>query len=396
MKKIKIPYGSHFIDQQDIKNVSSALKSDLITQGPIIEKFEKKICKFLKVKYAVAVSSCTAGLHIALSSIINKKKNKDKVITSPISFVSTANTIGFNDLKPEFVDINKSSLNINYEDLKKKILKDKKIKAVIPVHLAGYPGDSKKIYELCKKNNIKVIEDAAHSFGSKYEDKNLVGCCKYSDLTVFSFHPVKTITTGEGGIVTTNSKKIFLKLKRLRSHGIEKKSRFWKNKKLGFTNNKPNLWYYEMQERGFNYRITDFQCALGLSQLKKIKPIINKRIKIAKLYDKEFSNCKNVFLPQYKKRELSSNHLYILNINFKKIKTQKNEFMLKLLKKNIITQVHYIPIFFQPFYKNSKLKLNKFTNSLNYYEQALSIPIYYNLSISKQKKIIKEIKKLLN
>ncbi len=391
---MKIPYGLHFIDKEDLKSVSKALQKKFITQGPIVEKFEKKICNYLKVKYAVAVSSCSAGLHIALNSI--KKNNiRNKVITSPISFVSTANAIIYNNLKPEFVDIDADSLNLKYEYLKSKILKDKKIKAVIPVHLGGLASDSKKIYELCKKKKIIVVEDAAHSFGAKYDKKNLVGSCKYSDLTVFSFHPVKTITTGEGGVITTNSKELYEKLLTLRSHGIEKNSKKWKNKKLGFTENKKNLWYYEMQNGGFNYRITDFQCALGLSQLKKINSIINYRKKITNLYDKELSNIKYLKIPQFKKRFLSSNHLYIININFKKINKSRNKIMSELMKSNIITQVHYIPIHLHPFYKKTVGRTKNLNNSLKYYEQALSIPVYYKLKLKDQKKVINKIKKLL-
>ena len=222
----------------------------------------------------------------------------------------------------------------------------------------------------------------------------MVGSCKFSDITVFSFHPVKTITTGEGGIITTNSKKIYQKLLRLRSHGIEKNFKLWKNKKLGLRMEK-NPWYYEMQNLGSNYRITDIQCALGLSQLKKLKKIINKRIKIAKLYDKSFSGLDNIFLPQFKNRNKSSNHLYVLNINFKKIKMNRSDFMKILLKKGIMTQVHYIPIHLHPYFKNKPIKKLNLENAMRYYNQALSIPIFYNLSNSVQK-IINIIKKIIS
>ena len=370
-----IPYGLHYIDNSDIKNVSNALKRNLITQGPIIEKFEKKICKIVNAKYAVAVSSCTAGLHIALKAISNKKKKK--VITSPISFVSTANIIKINEKNLSFTDIDRETLNISPVLLKKLIKKDKKILSVIPVHLGGYAASSEKIYRLCKKNNIFVIEDAAHSFGAKYNKKDKVGSCKYSDMTVFSFHPVKTLTTGEGGVITTNSKILYEKLISLRNHGIEKNSKKWKNKKNGFSKNKPNMWYYEMHDVGFNYRITDFQCALGLSQLKKLNIVLKRRRKIAKIYDSHFEQTKNVFIPQKFKRDYSSNHLYILNINFEKLKISRNFFMRELKKKNIITQVHYIPIPLHPYYRERGYNMKKLQNSTNYYSQALSIPIFF-------------------
>ncbi len=388
---MKIPYGIHYLDRRDIESVSNALRQKFITQGSIVEKFESKICKLVKSKYAVAVSSCTAGLHIAIAAV-DKSKNRNEIITSPISFVSTANTIIMNNYKVNFTDINNESLNIDVENFSKKIKKNKKTNIVIPVHLGGLAADSKKIYQLCKKKKITIIEDAAHSFGGKYEDGSMVGSCKNSDMTVFSFHPVKTITTGEGGVVTTNSKILYHKLLMLRNHGIEKNKNFFLRKKLAFTKRKINPWYYEAQTIGFNYRITDFQCALGISQIKKIKSFISKRKKIAIKYDKEFKNLKNLKLPQYKRREFSSNHLYILNIDFDKIKLSKNEFMKRLVKKGIITQVHYIPIPLHPYYSKSGHKMKKLRNATNYYEKALSIPIFFNLTEKNQKKIIKIIK----
>ena len=390
---MKIPYGKQFIDKDDIKAVSKALQKDFITQGPIIEQFEKKICRIVGSKYAVALSSCSAGLHLALASI--KKNKKKEVITSPISFVSTANAIIHNKYNPVFLDIDKYSLNLCINKFENYINRNKNISAVIPVHLGGYAFNSKTLFNLAKRKNIYVIEDAAHSFGARYEDGNMVGSCKYSDITVFSFHPVKTLTTGEGGVVTTNSKKIYEKLLRLRSHGIEKKTNQWKNKKLGFTNGKKNMWYYEMQELGFNYRITDIQCALGLSQLNKLKKIVNQRAKIAKIYDKDFKSLKNLYLPQNKHRDLSSNHLYVLNLNFRKIGLTKYKFMKSLYEKGIITQVHYIPIHLHPFFKKRNIKKINLKNSLNYYNQAVSIPIFYNLTKSNQKKVINNIKKIL-
>ena len=392
---MKIPYGKHYIDRSDILSVSNALKNQSITQGPLIEKFEKKICKLVKAKYAVAVSSCSAGLHIAIASLGGNSQNRNQIITSPISFVSTANAIIHNNLKPVFLDINKSTLNLDIDELRKTLDKNKKIKAIMPVHLAGNPLDSKRLYTYAKKKKLYVIEDAAHSFGAKYEDGNIVGSCKYSDLTIFSFHPVKTITTGEGGVVTTNSKEIYQRLLKLRSHGIEKNCKSWTDRKLGFTRNNKNMWYYEMQDLGFNYRITDIQCALGISQLSKLNKIINKRKKIAKLYDNSFKNLENIFIPQFKKRERSSNHLYIINFNFKKLNLSRNQLMKKLLNKNIITQVHYIPIPLHPYFKKKGYKITSIKNALGYYSQALSIPIFYNLDEKKQKFVIDNIKKII-
>lgn len=390
-----IPYGKHYIDKKDIIQVSKALKNNLITQGPLVEKFERKICNIVKAKYAIAVSSCSAGLHIACASL-DKKNKKKNIITSPISFVSTANAILHNNFKPVFIDIDNFSLNINPIKLKNYLKNNKSVKAIISVHLSGNPYRSKEIYEYSKKKKLFVIEDAAHSFGAKYDDGNMVGSCKYSDITVFSFHPVKTITTGEGGVITTNNKKVYQKLIKLRSHGIEKNKNNWKIKKLGFTKNKKNIWYYEMQDLGFNYRITDIQCALGLSQLNKLKKILNKRAKLANIYDESFKNINGISIPQYNLRNKSSNHLYILNINFKKFKLTRNEFMQKLYEKNIITQVHYIPIPLHPYFKAKKFHSRNLENSLRYYKEAISIPIFYNLGEKEQNKIILNIKKLLD
>lgn len=392
---MKIEYGKHHIDKLDTLSVLNALKSKYLTQGPLIKKFEEKICKTVKAKYAVAVSSCSAGLHLAIASL-DKNEKKTKIITSPISFVSTTNAVIHNNYEPIFLDIDKNTLNLDAKVVKKFIKKKKNIKAIIPVHLGGSAAKSEELYKISKKKKILLIEDAAHSFGAKYEDGSMVGSCKFSDITVFSFHPVKTITTGEGGIITTNSKKIYLKLLKLRSHGIEKNYKYWKNKKLGFTKKKKNIWYYEMQDLGFNYRITDFQCALGLSQLRKLKKIVKKRKEIANFYDKSFKNEKNIFIPQYNLRNLSSNHLYIINIDFKNINLTRNDFMLELKKKNINSQVHYIPIHFHPFFKKKIIGKFNLPNAINYYNKALSIPIFYKLNKKYQNKIIQLIKKILS
>ncbi len=375
-----IPYSRQYIDSNDIKHVVKTLKSKLITQGPIIEKFEKLICKFVGAKYAVAVSSCSAGLHIAaMAGKLNKTK---KLLTSPNSFCSTANAGIHCSAKVDFADINIETGNISLINLKQKMRKNK-YKMLIPVHFAGLPVDMKHLKKITPKKTI-IIEDAAHALGANYKDGSKIGCCKYSDMTVFSFHPVKSITTGEGGIVTTNNKGLYENLKILRSHGIVKN--FAKK-------NKTNPWYYEMQTLGFHYRITDIQCALGISQLKKINGFIRRRRKIAEYYDKffiKFKNCKPLQLHQ---RNLSANHLYVLKINFKKIKKSRKKVMEILKKKGISTQVHYIPIYSHPFYRE-KRKIN-LSNMSSYYEQCLSIPIFYSLNKKQQNYIIKSFKEIV-
>lgn len=379
-----IPYSTQYIDKEDINSVVRSLKSKFITQGPLIEKFEKKICKLVKVKYAVAVSSCSAGLHLA--AIVAGLKKGKTILTSPNTFCSTANSALHCGANVEFVDIDGETGNISLQEIKRK-LKEKKIHAIVPVHFGGLPIQMKELKKIVNKRNIIIFEDAAHALGAKYEDGSMVGSCKFSDMTVFSFHPVKSITTGEGGVITTNNKVFYEKLKNLRSHGIEK------DKKKFKTENKKKLWYYEMRDLGFHYRITDLQCALGLTQLSKLKRFISFRKNIAKKYDKMFSNFENVEVLQKDLRSRSANHLYVIKIKFNKIRLTREKVMQKLKKNGIGTQVHYIPVIFHPFYQKKPLK--DFGNTKNYYNECLSIPIFYNLKNEQQKHIVNSIKKII-
>ena len=389
---MKIPYGYHSIDNKDIKAVIKSLKGKYITQGSNVSNFENRFKKIVGAKYAVATSSCSAGLHLCMKAL-DLVKN-DVVATSPISFVSTANSVLNEKGKLSFLDVNKDTGQIDIDILKNK-LKTKKIKVLIPVHLSGAACDVEKIHKICSKKNVHIIEDAAHSFGAKYPDGSMIGSCKYSLCSVFSFHPVKTITTGEGGMITTNSKKMYEKLKILRSHGINKEPKYFKNKKFSQTNSKINPWYYEMIDLGMHYRINDIQCALGVSQLKKYKKFVKKRNQIAENYDKFFSENKNfkLFLKEY--RSISSNHLYILRIN-KKFLNKKSRFqiMQELKKKGIMTQVHYIPIPMHPYYQKKGYSMKNLENSKKFYNEILSIPIFYNLKKFEQKYIINQILKV--
>ncbi len=387
-----IPYGRHHIDKEDIKSVVKVLKGNNLTQGPLISAFEKKISKYVGSKYSVAVTSCTAGLHLA--SIVSGIKKGKTLLTSPITFASTANSSLFCGGETVFADIDNSTINLSVSNIKK-IISKKKIHAISPVHFSGLACDVKGIKKIADKIGAAIYEDAAHAFGASYPDGTKVGSCKYSDMTIFSFHPVKSISTGEGGIITTNNKKIYEKLLRLRNHGFEKNKNNFISKKNSHTNEKINPWYYEMQELGYNYRITDIQCALGLSQLKKIDKFINKRRKIAKYYDSAFVNLKNCKPVQKDMRDLSSNHLYILRINFKKLKKTRAELMNQFKKIGIITQVHYIPVINHPYFNKKKYKINSFPNSLDYYNSALSIPIFYDLTNKQQLYIIDKVKKLI-
>jgi UDP-4-amino-4,6-dideoxy-N-acetyl-beta-L-altrosamine transaminase len=387
-----IPYGKHYIDQEDINAVIKVLKSDNLTQGSLIAVFEKEISKYVGAKYSVVVTSCTAGLHLA--SIV-AKMNKGKVLlTSPITFVATANSSLFCGAETIFADIDSSTINISTDSIKKVILKNK-VHAIAPVHFGGLPCDVKKIKEIADKVGAIIYEDAAHAFGASFPDGSKVGSCKYSDMTVFSFHPVKSITTGEGGAITTNDKKIYEQLMRLRNHGLEKNQENFQLKNNSFTNDLNSPWYYEMQELGYNYRITDIQCALGLSQLKKIDKFIKRRRELAKKYDLAFENLKNCEPIQKNMRNFSSNHLYVLKINFKKLGKTKERLMEEFKSAEIITQVHYIPVISHPYFQTKNYKNSNFPNSYNYYNSALSIPLFYALTDKQQSYVIDQVKKLI-
>ena len=389
----KLPYGMHNINDNDILSVIKTLRSGHLTQGPQVSELEKKITKYVKCKYAVAVSSCTAGMHIALKSL--EIKENSKVLLPPITFVSTANVILMNGLRPQFVDINPINANIN--TLKAIELLDndnKNIKAIMPVHFAGYPCDLKPFQSYRKK--IKIVEDAAHALGSKYSCGSMVGSCKYSDLSVFSLHPVKTIAAGEGGVITTNSYEIYKRLLRLRSHGINKADDKFLNKKNSHTNTKINQWYYEMRDMGFHYRLTDIQCSLAISQLRRINIFLKKRQKIANYYNKKLIGLNNVKILDPKPSNLSSNHLYILQLDFKKLKISRHELIDKLKKKGIVTQVHYIPVTMHPYYQKLGYRTKSTPEAIKYYEQTLSIPIFYDLTEYQQNYVISSIKKILN
>ena len=383
--KKKIHYSAQKIYNSDIKSVEKVLKSEFLTTGPTLEKFEKSISKYVKVKYAVGVNSATSGLHIACASLGIKKGDTVWVVAN--SFVASANAAVYMGAKVEFIDINLSSFNVDIDLLKKKIYKTSKKnlpKALIVVHFAGYPCDLKEIKKISNKYNFKIIEDASHALGAKYMNRQ-IGDCKFSDITVFSFHPVKIITSGEGGIVTTNNKIIYEKLLRLRSHGITRSKALMKNK------NKAN-WYYEQIDLGFNYRLSDIHAALGLSQLQHIKEFLKKRNRIAKIYDYSLKNLP-IKLPKVRKNFYSSFHLYVILVQSKTI--SRDELYKRLIKRNIYTNVHYIPIYKHPFYrKNSKKKI-LLKNSETYYKTALSLPIHPKLTSKDIKRVIENLKSLM-
>jgi len=382
-----IPYNRQHIDTSDIKLVNKVLKSNLITQGPNVGKFEKAIAKRVKSKYAVASNSATSSLHLACMAIGLKKG--DWLWTSPNSFVASSNCGLLCGAKIDFIDINPRTYNLDVDRLEKKLVKAKKSKklpkVVVPVHFAGLPCEMKKIFELSKKYKFKIIEDASHALGAKYNSED-IGNCKYSDIAVFSFHPIKMITTIEGGVATTNNQKYADQMSKLRTHGIVKEKFKMKRKKEG-------NWYYEQNDLGLNYRMNDVQAALGLSQLKKLNKFLKKRREIAKLYIKKLKKLPVNFQLENSKLK-SSYHLFVIEIQ--KGKKLKKKIFNILRRNNILVNVHYIPIHLQPYYmKNFGFKKGQFKLAENYYDRAISLPIYYSLSNSRVQRIINLIKKYL-
>ena len=387
----KIPYGKHSINSNDIKSVVNVLKSGSLTQGKLIKETEDKLADYVGSRYAVLTSSATAGLHITYKAL--GLNTKDSLITSPITFVSTANAGLYCNANINFCDIDIETISISPSLLFEKI-KKKNSKIISPVHMGGLASNMEEISKIGKKKNIYIVEDASHALGAKYNCGSKVGSCKYSKASIFSFHPVKIIASGEGGVVTTNDKNLYEKLITLRSHGIS--SEIIKSKEFAFTNKKKNIWYYEMHDLGFHYRQTEIHAALLSSQLDRIDKFIKKRKDLCKVYDTHFNNHKFITPLQKQFREISSNHLYVVKVDFRKLKISRNDFMLKLRDKNIITQVHYIPLPMHPFYKSKGFLMKSLPISQKYYEECLSLPLYYDLDMEKQNYVINSIEKLIS
>lgn len=389
-----IPYGRHHIDDEDIRAVTELLQNGSLTQGPLIEIFEKKVAQYVGVKYAVAVSSGTAGLHIAaISAGIAPGRT---LVTSPITFVSSANAALFSGGKPLFADINPETVNLCPVSLEEIVENRDDVAVIMPVHFAGLPCDMPEIKRLAAKQEAVVIEDAAHALGSKYIDGTMVGSCKHSDMTVFSFHPVKAIAAGEGGMVTTNNEDYYRQLLRLRSHGINKLHDPFELPEQAVEDDIPSPWYYEMQELGFNYRITDIQCSLAISQLAKLEAFLKRRRDLAAQYDAAFSGMQYIRPAQSGVDGLSAYHLYVVRIDFKGAGYTRSNFMQELKARGIGSQVHYIPVPAQPYYRKLGYSPEEYPHAYQYYHEALSIPLFYDLTDEMQQLVIDVIKDLLN
>ena len=378
-----IPYGRQYIDNQDIKFVSKALKQDLITTGDYVKEFENQIKKLVQSKFVISCSSATAGLHLALKAISVQKN--DVIIMPAINFIAVYSMSRLLGAKIFLADVDPITGQMTPKTLTECILKNnlKKIKVIITMYLGGYPENIMEFYDIKKKYKCFLIEDACHAFGARYQFKNkklYIGSCKHSDIAIFSLHPVKTITAGEGGIVTTNNKIIANKVLILRSHGIER--------------NKNKHWEYNIKDFGFNYRLSDINSALGLSQLCKIKKFINFRYKIYKNYQNFLMNSRHIILPKYNKYNKSAYHLFLISIK-NNSKLTKEKFFNFLKKNKIFAQYHYIPIYRFAFFKK-KINYKKFPNSEYYYKHSLSIPLFYNLSLKKQTYVLNKINVFLN
>jgi dTDP-4-amino-4,6-dideoxygalactose transaminase len=366
-------YSKQFIDKQDIDYLKKNLKNNIITQGKLIEKFEKNLKVKFKSKYCCVVSSGTAALH--LSGIALNWKEGDIVLLSANTFVASANAVLYSRATPDLIDIDKNTFNMDLVQLENKInfykSKGKKIHTVIATDYAGHPCDWKELYYLKQKYNFKLLNDNCHSLGSKIN--NDIGyAVKFADIVAQSYHPVKAITTGEGGSILTNNKKYYNRIKSIRSHGLERSKKIYNNH---------GKWFYNINNLGYNYRLSEINCSLGISQLKKLNKFIKKRREVAKIYDNIFKSNKNLIIPIQRKFFNHSYHLYVLQFDFKKYKISKKLFFDHMQKKGINLQVHYIPIYKHKLYKkNFNFSSKDFPICEKFYNSAFSIPNYYTLS----------------
>lgn len=398
IKENIIPYGKQNITEEDVNAVIDALKSNYLTQGPKILEFEEKFANYIGSKYAIAVSNGTAALHLAAMALCVKKG--DKVITTPLTFAATANCIKYCGGEVVFADISSSTYLIDIESVKNLLEKSPKgtYKGIIPVDFAGRAVNLEELYSLAKKYNLWIIEDACHAPGGYFIDSQNIhqncGNCNFADISIFSFHPVKHIACGEGGMITTNNYNLYKKILKLRSHGITKeKSEFKNSKNFANGQNQGELlypeWYMEMNELGFNYRLTDFQSALGISQLERADINLNKRKKIAKIYNDNFK-IKKYIKGQSGLIEGHAYHLYIIEV-------EKRLELYNFLRKNgIYAQIHYIPCHLMPYYRDFGWKEGDMPNAEEYYKYCLSLPMYPELTDSEQNYVMNKIEEFFN
>lgn len=374
-----LSYGKQWIDEEDINTVVDVLRGDFLTTGPYVRKFEKSIADYVGAKYAVALSNGTAALHAACFAA--GIKDGDEVIVTPLSFAASANCVLYCGGKPVFVDIDDKTYNIDANKIEEAITPN--TKAIIPVDFAGQAVDMDTILHIAEKHNITVIEDAAHALGSKYKGR-MVGSA--SHMTEFSFHPVKPITTGEGGVVVTNNESLYKKLSMFRTHGITR------DKELLTKDEGP--WYYEQQDLGYNYRITDIQCALGLSQMNKIDMFIRRRQELVKKYNELLKDVNGVITPYEAQYSNSGWHIYVLRFDLQKFKCTRRQIFQALQAENIGVNVHYLPIYLHPYYKELGYKKGLCPNAEKVYDSIITLPLFPKMTDEDLNDVVCAVKKV--
>ncbi|WP_193167864.1 UDP-4-amino-4,6-dideoxy-N-acetyl-beta-L-altrosamine transaminase [Vibrio navarrensis] len=389
MRTVVIPYGKQDINQQDIDSVVDVLKSDFLTQGPQVPAFEQALIDHTGASYALAVNSATSALHIACLAL--GLGEGDWLWTSPITFVASANCGLYCGAQVDFVDIDPATYNMCPKRLEEKLIKAKaegKLpKVVVPVHLCGQPCDMAAIAKLAKEYNFKVIEDASHAIGGKYQGLP-IGNCEYSDITVFSFHPVKIVTTAEGGAVMTNQKALSDKMTLLRSHGITRDPDQMDGESHGG-------WYYQQIDLGFNYRMTELQAALGVSQMNRLENFVNARHLLAERYN-ELLKALPVVLPYQLENTYSGLHLYVIRLQLDKLSLTHKEVFDALRDKGIGVNLHYIPVHTQPYYEKIGFREGDFPESEQYYREAISLPMFHAMTEKQQDEVVLALTNILN
>lgn len=383
-----IPYGRQDINQQDIDAVIDVLKSDFLTQGPQVVVFEQAVIDACGAQYAVAVNSATSALHIACIAL--GLGEGDYLWTTPNTFVASANCGLYCDAQVDFVDIDPQTYNMCTKELEKKLILAEKSgklpKIVVPVHFSGQPCDMETIHNLSKQYGFKIIEDASHAIGGKYKGEP-IGNCRYSDITVFSFHPVKIVTTAEGGIAVTNDAQLAQKLELLRSHGITRDANL-------MTKPADGPWYYEQIDLGLNYRMTDLQAALGVSQMQRLHSFVAKRHELAQRYNELLKDL-SVTIPWQHNDSYSGLHLYVIRLQLDKISKTHLEVFEEMRAAGILVNLHYIPVHMQPYYQDLGFEVGQFPQAEQYYKEAMSIPMFPTMTVEQQDTVVNKLKELL-